>query len=123
MADTTITFLDPTMLEGVWIRPRWLSCKVYPEGFTAAFELLEHLAKRDYSAMQRSAKMWLEKPPTDSVLRKEFDQVALSNLMLALAHEGRWQNLTDLESKYGRNVMSQGQYQKQRMLLLAMANE
>lgn len=123
MADTTITFLDPTKLEGVWIRPRWLPCKVYPDGFAAAFELLEHLAKRDYSAMQHSAKMWLEKPPSDSVLRREFDQVALSNLMLALAREGRWHDLTDLESKYGSNVVSQGPYLKQRMLLLAMASE
>lgn len=123
MADRTITFLPPPMLEGVWIQPRWLPCKTISDGFTAAFGLLEHLAKRDYAGMQRSAQAWLESPPADPVLRTEFDQVALSNLMLALAHENRWNEMTEIEEKYGHNIGSQGPYLKQRMLLLAIASE
>ena len=123
MADTTITFLPPSMLEGVWIRPQWLRCKELPEGFAAALNMLEVLAKRDYAAMERLALAWLEKPPTDLVLRREFDQVALSHLLLSLAHQERWKEIPEAESKYGIKVNSNGAYHKQRVLLLAMASE
>jgi len=123
MADTTITFLPASALEGVWIRPQWLRCKELPEGFVAALNMLEVLAKRDYAAMESLALSWLEKPATDPALRREFDQVALSNLLLSLAHQERWNEIPEVERKYGINVNSNGAYHKQRVLLLAMANE
>lgn len=123
LADTTITFLPPSLLEGVWIRPQWMPCKSRLDGFATAFDLLEALAKRDYNSMQRMGQAWLENPPADPALRREFDQVALSHVLLAQAHQGRWKELVEIERKYGIKVNSQGAYQKQRMLLLAMANE
>jgi len=123
MADRTITFLPSTMLEGVWIQPKWLPCKNLPEGYAAVLGLLESLSQRDYAAMQKRAVAWLENPPANPALRHEFDQVALSHLLLAYAHQGRWKELAEVESHYGANVRSQGIYQKQRMLLLAMAHE
>ena len=123
MADNTITFLPPSMLNGVLIEPRWLSCNDLPVGFNAALELLASLSKRDYGEMQRQAQKWLDAPPEDVVLRREFDQVALSNLLLSLAHQGLWSELSAAEIKYGVKVNSQGPYLRQRQLLLAMASE
>ena len=111
------------MLEGVWIQPKWLPCKDLPEGYAAALGLLQSLSQRDYAAMQKQAVAWLENPPANPALRHEFDQVALSHLLLAYAHQGRWKELAEMESQYGANVRSQGIYQKQRILLLAMAHE
>jgi hypothetical protein len=100
-----------------------MPCKSRLDGFATAFDLLEALAKRDYNSMQRLGQAWLENPPADPALRREFDQVALSHVLLAQAHQGRWKELVEIERKYGIKVNSQGAYQKQRMLLLAMANE
>jgi predicted membrane-bound spermidine synthase len=124
LAERTITFLPASLLQSVWIRPTWLRCpQALPPDFTRVFALLESVAQRDYERMEQGAQEWFGNPPANITVRREFDQLALSNLLLALAHKADWQGVLQAESKYGDSVRPSGIYLMQRMLLKAMAND
>ncbi len=124
LAERTITYLTAPMLQGVWIKPTWLRCAqgLTPD-FIRVFALLESVAQRDYGQMEKGAKEWFDNPPGNAIVRREFDQLALSNLMLAMAHKADWQALLHMEKQYGDKVQASGIYMMQRMLLKAMAYE
>nr|WP_296014820.1 fused MFS/spermidine synthase [uncultured Acidovorax sp.] len=123
-ADKTISFLPPSVMEGTWISPAWVSCSSgLPLDYRKALGLIEAVALRDYSAMERLGKEWLDAPPTDAKLRQEFDQVALSHMLLATARRQDWRELLAIEESYGERVESTGVYMLQRTLLKAMAHE
>lgn len=124
LADQTIGFLPPSLLQGVWIKPTWLACPTQlPAEYAKALGLIESLAARDYVSMAKLGKDWLEAPPADAPLRREFDQVALSHMLLASAHRQDWRGLLEVENQFGQEVESSGVYMIQRTVLKAMADE
>ncbi len=104
MADLTIPFLPAQELEGVWIKPRWLQCKYLPKGYADALALLQARAQRDYVAMETLGRNWLRNPPDDGYLRRDFGPVALSGVLLALAHSGRWNDVHTALAELGPSV-------------------
>ncbi|CAN7161780.1 fused MFS/spermidine synthase [Acidovorax sp. LjRoot66] len=123
VADLTIALLPPDALQGVWIGHSWLKCKNIPEEFTRVFSLLDAVARRDYSQMELQGKLWFEKLPADQVLKGEFGPIALSNLLLGLAHQERWDDVVAAEKSFGGQVTPVGHYGLQRMLLQSIAIE
>ena len=124
LADQTITFLPPSMVQGVWIKPTWLTCPTQlPAEYAKALALIESLASRDYVTMAKLGKDWLEAPPADTPLRQEFNQVALSHMLLSTVRQQDWRGLLEVENRYGQEVESGGIYMIQRTLLKAMADE
>jgi len=104
MADLTIPFLPPQELEGVWIKPQWQQCKQLPAGYAAAMNLLQARAQRDYGAMEALGRKWLQTPVDDAYLRRDFDPVALSGILLSLAHFGRWQDLRNTLNEFDTSI-------------------
>jgi spermidine synthase len=124
LADQTIGFLPSSSVQGVWIKPTWLLCPAQvPADYAKALAMLESLALRDYTLMARLGKEWLDAPPADAPLRREFDQVALSHMLLAAAHRQDWRGVVEIEETYGQKVESSGIYMIQRTLLKAMSDE
>ena len=121
MAELTIPFLPAQELEGVWTKPRWLQCKYLPNGYAAALNLLQARAQRDYGAMEALGRSWLQNPPPDVYLRRDFGPVALSGLLLSLAHAGRWQELQQTLNTFGPSVPASDTQLFQRTLLESMA--
>ena len=121
MAELTIPFLPAQELEGVWTKPRWLQCKYLPNGYAAALNLLQARAQRDYGAMEALGRSWLQNPPPDVYLRRDFGPVALSGLLLSLAHAGRWQELQQTLNTFGPSVPANDTQLFQRTLLESMA--
>ena len=121
MAELTIPFLPAQELEGVWTKPRWLQCKYLPNGYAAALNLLQARAQRDYGAMEALGRSWLQNPPPDVYLRRDFGPVALSGLLLSLAHAGRWQELQQTLNTFGPSVPANDTQLFQRTLLKSMA--
>lgn len=123
MAELTIPFLPPKELEGVWIKPRWHQCKHLPNGYAAALNLLQARAQRDYGAMETLGRSWLQNPPGDAYLRRDFNPVALSGILLSLAHFGRWQDLQHALDEFGKAVPAKDAELFQRTLLGRMASQ
>jgi hypothetical protein len=119
--DSTIRFLPASDLEGVWIRPTWLACKQLPADFSRAFSMLEAYAKRDYPNMEGLGRSWLEKKPTASYLRRDFDAIAMSAVLLGLAHETNWSQLVQTYREFGADVAVSDEYSTQFRLLEALA--
>ncbi|MBK9347181.1 MAG: fused MFS/spermidine synthase [Burkholderiales bacterium] len=121
MAELTIPFLPPQELQGVWIQPQWPQCKHLPQGYAAALKLLQARAQRDYAAMETLGRSWLHNPPDDPYLRRDFGPVALSGLLLSLAHAGRWQDVQHALETFGPSVPASDAQLFQRTLLHSMA--
>jgi len=123
VANITLSFLPPEMLQGVWIDPKWLRCKNIPKDFAGTFKLLEAIAMRDYAEMENEGTRWIENSAKDPILNPIFGPMALSSVLTSLAHQERWQDLITTENNLGKNIFSPDYYQKQRNLLRAMASE
>lgn len=121
MAELTIPFLPANELEGIWIKPHWLQCKFLPNGYTAALNLLQVRAQRDYVAMETLGRNWLHNPPDDVYLRRDFGPVALSGILLSLAHSGRWQELQNTLAEFHQSIPAKDAQLFLRTLLARMA--
>lgn len=123
VAELTIPYLAPQELEGVWINPRWLQCKRMPKGLTAALTILQARAQRDYRAMESLGRKWLQTPPEEAYLRRDFDPVVLSGVLLSLAHFERWQDLQLVLDEYGDSVPARDAHLFLRTLLVNMVKK
>ncbi|MFN7154990.1 MAG: fused MFS/spermidine synthase [Acidovorax sp.] len=121
VADMTISYLPSELMKGVWIEPKWHQCETMPDEFTLTFKMLDVMARRDYPAVERVSREWLEKTPENSALHKHFAPLALSNILASLARDEKWEDVITAEEALGRNVASKGPYLQQRLLLKAMA--
>lgn len=121
VADMTISYLPSELMKGVWIEPKWHQCETMPDEFTRTFKMLDVMARRDYPAVERVSREWLEKTPENSALHKHFAPLALSNILASLARDEKWEDVITAEEALGRNVASKGPYLQQRLLLKAMA--
>lgn len=116
--------LPPARLEGVFNHPAWLPCepeKISPD-FRQAMNLLAALAKRDWPLAREQAQQWLEKEGDTSIWKEQFQGIALEAVMVDLAREGKWHEMTQAEKELGKDVNSAPSYAQVRMLLLAMAD-
>ena len=123
VADMTITYLPPSLLRGVWTDPNWIQCSSsMPDDFVRTFALLDSMARRDYIAMEREGRQWLQMP-SDSALQRLFAPVALSSVLISLAQQENWKGLVSAEEMLGGSVSSTGQHMQTRSLLKAVAKE
>jgi hypothetical protein len=104
LAEQTIWHLTPDHLEGVWIQPTWVQCASMPVEFRPIFALLDAVARRDYAAMGRLGRDWLDRPEKISTLHKDFSPIALMALTHSLARENRWQDLLQAAQTYKTSV-------------------
>ncbi|MBU1352992.1 MAG: fused MFS/spermidine synthase [Gammaproteobacteria bacterium] len=121
VAEMTISYLPGELLKGVWIEPKWHQCEIMPDDFKRTFKMLDVMARRDYPAVEHVSREWLEKTPENSALRKYFAPVALSNILVSLARDEKWEDVISTENVLGSNVASKGAYLQQRLFLKAMA--
>lgn len=122
--DVTQPFLNPDLLQGVWIAPAWQRCATIPPDFHRVLALLASHAQRDYAAMARLGRDWLEiKPQQDNAfLSGDFDAVAVSGLLLALVREQRWDEIEATLARYASVFPAEGEYSYQRALITALAH-
>lgn len=103
LADRTIQFLPPSMLEGVWIQPQWMPCpRTLPPDFARALALLQAHAQRDYAQMEELGNNWIQNRPQDDFMKAGFDGYAWSGVVLALIQQKKWDQLPgilDLEAQ------------------------
>lgn len=71
--------------------------------------------------METLGRNWLEHKPSAPNLRRDFDAVALSGVLLALAHEERWEELPEAYHQLGNHVFVSDEYAIQFRLLNALA--
>lgn len=96
LADRTIKYLPPAMLEGVWIRAKWLSCPNMAPDVKRALALLEAHALRDYAQMSKLGEDWLQNRPSDAFMARYLDGYAWSGMVLDVVHRQRWVDLRTL---------------------------
>lgn len=122
-SDVTLAFLPPSAQQNIWKSPRWIPCKNLPEDFSRAFLLLSSIGDRNWNAMQESGTNWFSNPVSNPALRNDFSDIALSAILLGLAHEKRWADLLEAEKKYGSLVKSNDVRALHRNLLKAIASQ
>ena len=99
LADRTIKYLPPSMLEGVWVRPKWLTCNTLPADVTRALALFEAHALRDYPRMAALGHDWLQRRAQDGQAAKLMDGYAWSGVLLHAVSEKRWSDLAEMVDK------------------------
>lgn len=121
--EATQPFLTSDQMQGTWIKPTWLRCKTVGPDFERLLALLSSHARRDYGAMERLGRDWLDtKPHKDNAfLSSEFDIVAASGLLLSLVHTERWDDVDATLTKYAINIPQDSEYRYQRDLIAGMA--
>ena len=121
--EATQPFLTSEQMRGLWIEPVWQRCTTAGPDVERMLALLASHAQRDYSAMERLGRDWLDtKPEEDNAfLSDEFDMTALSGLLLSLVHAERWTDIEIVLEKYNLNVPRDSEYRYQRDLIAGMA--
>ena len=99
LADRTIKYLPPSMLEGVWVRPKWLTCDTLPADVMRALKLFEAHSLRNYPRMAVLGQEWLQNRPQDSQLARLVDGYAWSGILLHAVAEKRWGDLTEVVNR------------------------
>ena len=121
--EATQPFLSAEQMQGAWINPAWQRCKTIGPDFERLLALLSSHARRDYGAMERLGRDWLEVKPAsaNAFLSSEFDVIAISGLLLALVHEQRWDDIKTELAKYATRIPGDGEYRYQHDLIAALA--
>ncbi len=104
LAELTLGHLTSEELQGVFIRPTWARCAGMPVDFQPIFTLLEAHARRDYPAMEKLGREWLERPNKITALHKNFSPLAFSGLLYSLAYQKRWSEVLQAVKTHGPNV-------------------
>lgn len=104
LAELTLGHLTSEELQGLFTHPMWAQCTGMPVEFRPIFTLLDAHARRDYPAMEKLGKEWLERPNKITALHKNFSPLALSGLLYGLAHQKRWSDVLHAVKTYGPNV-------------------
>lgn len=123
LADRTIKYLPPSMLEGVWIRPKWLACPNMHPDITRALTLLEAHAKRDYAQMTKLGEDWLENRPSDAFMARYLDGYAWSGIVLDAVHRQRWADLRTLLDHMDQSMTVNPEFSFLKQVARALAYE
>ena len=121
LAELTIGHLTPQELQGVFIQPTWARCANMPDEFRPVFALLEAQARRDYAAMEKLGKAWLEQPPQIAALQADFSPIALATLLHSLAHNNRWSELLQTAQIHAPKIRLNANQRTELGLLVAIA--
>lgn len=121
LADLTIGHLSPNELHGIWIQPTWTRCASMPTDFHRVLALLDASSRRDYPAMEKLGHAWLLHPSESKALQKDFNQLALSAMLLSLAHQNRWSDLSQVAVDFGPKISLDANMQTGIGLLMAIA--
>lgn len=121
LANSTLGHLSAAEFHGVFINPKWAKCAAMPNEFQPIFGLLEAHARRDYIAMEKLGREWLERPSKVSALHKDFSPLALHGVLYSLAHRNRWGDLLQAVNTYGPHVQMDGSQKIGVGLLAAVA--
>ena len=121
-AESTIPFLPSELLEGVWITPAWHDCASLSDDARQIFDLLTAASARDYPSMQALSLAWLRNDDRGKAWRI-FDEFALSTVLLAMAHQARWQDVGTLEDELGKEVKLKDSRAQLHALLLALTSD
>lgn len=121
LAELTLGHLNTEELRGVFIEPKWTQCASMPVEFTPIFALLEAHARRDYPAMEKLGREWLERPKKIAALHKDFSPLALSGVMYSLARQNRWGDVLQAAKMYAPNVSLDENQRTGTGLLIAVA--
>lgn len=121
LAERTISFLPTVSLRGVWIDSIWMQCEKIPHDFSRLLKILDAHSRRDYVAMQMTGNDWIKNRPSETYLRRDFDAIAASGVMLSLAKSERWGELSQTIDIHRQIIRLEKGYELQRDLLDVMA--
>ncbi|PIF28025.1 putative membrane-bound spermidine synthase [Acidovorax sp. 56] len=99
LADRTIKYLPPSLLEGVWIKPKWVTCKSMPADMNRALAILEAHSLRDYKSMQLLGEDWINNRPTDNFMARYMDGYAWTGIALNKISKQQWEELPEITNK------------------------
>lgn len=119
----TNAFLPDGALRDIWRRPDWIPCKVTSPDIVRALSLMNAISTRDWNAMQDEGQKWFALPLQDSRIHRDYEDMALSALLLSLAHKEQWSELLEADKRIGLPETPDNVYQLHRRLLRAMSNE
>lgn len=122
-ASPTIAFLPSNALQNIFAHREFLPCNNIPEDINRALVLLNALATRDWRGMIESGSDWLNRPVADKLIYDDYADLALSSLLLGLAHENRWRELQESEEKFGELIKPSNTQSLHRKLLQSVALE
>ena len=106
LADRTIQYLPPSLLQGIWIQPKWMPCgHQLPTDFARAMALLEAHAQRDYAQMEALGHDWIKNRPQDDFMKTSFDSYAWSGVVLALIQQKNWGQLPGILDTQAHQVL------------------
>lgn len=99
----TLAYFQPKDLEGVWIKPNWLKCKL-PDSIEKDYlNLISFASLRDYTSVFKTGIPLLEKMQTGSINIQTFVYV-LGWVELAAYALGDYEQVDILEQKYAKNI-------------------
>lgn len=104
LAELTLGHLTSDELQSVFIQPTWTQCAGIPVEFRPIFALLEAHARRDYNAMEKLGREWLDRPNKIVALHKDFSPLALSGVLYSLARQRHWSDLLQAANTYSPKV-------------------
>lgn len=110
LADLTIRFLPPSLLEGVWINPTWMECSHLPTSLVRVKGMLEAHAQRDYSQMETLGKDWIQNRPKEDFMGRSFDGYAWSGIVLGMIHHKKWAELPSILDAMDASGLKQPEY-------------
>lgn len=122
VVNLTNAFLPSEILQDMWVHRGWMPCRNPSPEIARALDLLTAMSSRDWSAMIDTGRNWFLQPVQDKFIQKDYNNVAMSSLLLGLAHENRWQELLNAEEQFGHLFNSDDVYYLQRRLLRSIAD-
>ena len=124
LAWQTIRFLPAESLQGVWIKPRWIShCHSIPRDLNRALALMEAYALRDYSKMTSLGEDWINQRPEHLYMAQFFDGYAWSALLLDKITRKRWTELPEILQQMERVDTIHPEFTAHKKLAYGLAQE
>ncbi|MGB6096371.1 MAG: fused MFS/spermidine synthase [Comamonas thiooxydans] len=122
VAETVLSYLTPRQLEEVFVDPKWFDCQGVSKDYWDALSLLKAHSRRDYKEMKRLGVEWVTDKERLVFIKKDFNQIAMSGILLADVNNKNWIAVNDSLEKYGELVPATGVYVNQRNLIKSLAN-
>lgn len=122
--DIMMPFLPQEVQKEIFVDMNWLGCKPVDisDDFHLVSQMIGAMAMRDWSKAHDLGMAWLHRTIDEKEWKNAIDDIALSAVLLSLAHFEKWEDLQTAESALGKDIDSSADYFAIRSLLLAMAD-